>query len=117
MRAGDGPVLLRLRVPRLSGHSAQDTQAYKSAEEIAAERARDPLLALRQRLVPAEIVREPTGRRSRRRREAVVAVGARAHRRRGRRFRRRPSRATSSPSGAPTAAPNCRPRAGSGRTA
>ncbi|MBM4220054.1 MAG: pyruvate dehydrogenase [Gammaproteobacteria bacterium] len=55
VRGGDGPVLLRLRVPRLSGHSGQDTQAYKSAEELAAERARDPLLALRRLLVPAEL--------------------------------------------------------------
>jgi 2-oxoisovalerate dehydrogenase E1 component len=55
VREGGGPVLLRLRVPRLSGHSGQDTQAYKSAEEIAAERARDPLLALRRRLVPSEM--------------------------------------------------------------
>ncbi len=52
-RAGEGPVLLRLFVPRLSGHSGQDTQAYKSADEIAVERARDPLLRLRQRLVPS----------------------------------------------------------------
>lgn len=55
VRAGEGPVLLRLRVPRLSGHSAQDTQAYKSPEEIAAERARDPLLKLRQAIVPSLI--------------------------------------------------------------
>jgi len=55
VRSGGGPVLLRLRVPRLSGHSGQDTQAYKSEEEIAAERARDPLLALRRRLVPGEL--------------------------------------------------------------
>ena len=27
-------MLLRLTVPRLSGHSGQDTQAYKSPEEI-----------------------------------------------------------------------------------
>jgi 2-oxoisovalerate dehydrogenase E1 component len=52
VRAGGGPVFLRLLVPRLSGHSGQDTQAYKSAEEIAAEQARDPLLRLRERLVP-----------------------------------------------------------------
>src|SRR5512134_2266565 len=52
VRAGEGPVFLRLTVPRLSGHSGQDTQAYKSAEEISAEQARDPLLALRRRLVP-----------------------------------------------------------------
>src|SRR6185436_3462855 len=55
VRSGGGPVLLRLRVPRLSGHSGQDTQTYKSAEEIAAERARDPLLALRRQLVPGEL--------------------------------------------------------------
>lgn len=46
------PVLLRLTVPRLSGHSGQDTQAYKTAEEIAHERARDPLKALHEYLVP-----------------------------------------------------------------
>ena len=38
-----GPALLRLTVPRLEGHSAQDTQTYKSEEEIAGEWARDPL--------------------------------------------------------------------------
>jgi 2-oxoisovalerate dehydrogenase E1 component len=52
VRAGDGPALLRLVVPRLSGHSGQDTQTYKSAEEIAAEIARDPLTHLRAQLVP-----------------------------------------------------------------
>lgn len=52
-RSWDGPVLLRLTVPRLSGHSGQDTQAYKSADEIAAEAARDPLLGLRRQLVPS----------------------------------------------------------------
>lgn len=52
VRSGVGPALLRLCVPRLSGHSGQDSQSYKSAEEIAAERARDPLLRLRAYLVP-----------------------------------------------------------------
>jgi 2-oxoisovalerate dehydrogenase E1 component len=55
VRARQGPVLLRLRVPRLSGHSGQDTQTYKSVAEIEAERARDPLLALHRLLVPAEL--------------------------------------------------------------
>jgi 2-oxoisovalerate dehydrogenase E1 component len=53
VRKGAGPVLLRVTVPRLSGHSGQDTQAYKSAEEIAGERARDPLRRLREQLVPS----------------------------------------------------------------
>lgn len=52
VRGRQGPVLLRLTVPRLSGHSAQDTQTYKSAETIAAERARDPLPKLYDFLVP-----------------------------------------------------------------
>ncbi len=55
VRSGAGPALLRLIVPRLSGHSGQDTQAYKSAEEIAGERARDPLLRLREALVPSVV--------------------------------------------------------------
>jgi 2-oxoisovalerate dehydrogenase E1 component len=52
VRSGGGPALLRLLVPRLSGHSGQDTQAYKSAAEIGAERERDPLARLRAQLVP-----------------------------------------------------------------
>ena len=41
------PALLRVTVPRLEGHSAQDTQAYKSEAEIEAEWARDPLPKLK----------------------------------------------------------------------
>ena len=52
VRSGAGPALLRVVVPRLSGHSGQDTQTYKSAGEIAAERARDPLQKLRAQVVP-----------------------------------------------------------------
>jgi 2-oxoisovalerate dehydrogenase E1 component len=52
VRAGEGPALIRLLVPRLSGHSGQDTQTYKSAGEIAAEKERDPLARLRSQLVP-----------------------------------------------------------------
>ncbi len=55
VRTGAGPVLLQLRVPRLSGHSGQDTQAYKTAAEISAERDRDPLRVLRRLLVPTEL--------------------------------------------------------------
>jgi len=58
VRAGEGPVLLRLTVPRLSGHSGQDTQAYKSAELLAHERANDPLDALKRFLVPALMAEE-----------------------------------------------------------
>jgi 2-oxoisovalerate dehydrogenase E1 component len=47
VRSGAGPALLRLTVPRLEGHSYQDTQTYKSEAEIAAEWARDPLPKLK----------------------------------------------------------------------
>jgi 2-oxoisovalerate dehydrogenase E1 component len=47
VRMKRAPALLRLTVPRLEGHSAQDTQAYKSEEQIAAEWARDPLPRLK----------------------------------------------------------------------
>jgi 2-oxoisovalerate dehydrogenase E1 component len=43
VRKHQKPALLRLTVPRLEGHSAQDTQAYKTQDQIAAEWARDPL--------------------------------------------------------------------------
>jgi len=52
VRSGGGPALIRLVVPRLSGHSGQDTQTYKSADEIAAEKGRDPLERLHAQLVP-----------------------------------------------------------------
>ncbi|HEV7157857.1 MAG TPA: transketolase C-terminal domain-containing protein [Caulobacteraceae bacterium] len=54
VRETRGPGLLRLTVPRLEGHSFQDTQGYKSAEVIAAEQARDPLPRLRKLFSPAE---------------------------------------------------------------
>ena len=47
VRAGNGPALLRLTVPRLQGHSFQDTQTYKDEAFVAAEWARDPLPKLK----------------------------------------------------------------------
>ncbi len=67
-RRGEGPLLVRMLVPRLSGHSGQDTQTYKSPEEIAAERARDPLAQLRQQLVPSVMTED-----------AWTAIEQRAH--------------------------------------
>jgi 2-oxoisovalerate dehydrogenase E1 component len=51
VRSGNGPALLRLTVPRLQGHSAQDTQAYKTADFVESEWARDPLPKLKSCLV------------------------------------------------------------------
>jgi len=60
VRAGRGPALVRLTVPRLSGHSGQDTQAYKPADLVEREKAGDPLPRLREflaagHLSPAEL--------------------------------------------------------------
>jgi 2-oxoisovalerate dehydrogenase E1 component len=81
VRAGEGPALLRILVPRLAGHSGQDTQAYKSAEEIAAERARDPLLQLRQQLVPTTLSEEAWATLERRARQDVEAALVRVEQR------------------------------------
>src|SRR4029453_11104364 len=47
VRGRKGPALIRLTMPRLEGHSFQDTQTYKSAETVRAEWARDPLPKLK----------------------------------------------------------------------
>jgi 2-oxoisovalerate dehydrogenase E1 component len=52
VRAGGGPAFLRLTVPRLSGHSGQDTQTYKGQNVISAEQQRDPFQRLHGQLVP-----------------------------------------------------------------
>jgi len=51
VRGREGPALLRLTVPRLQGHSAQDTQTYKSEDFVQSEWARDPLPKLKSYLV------------------------------------------------------------------
>ncbi|HEC19862.1 MAG TPA: pyruvate dehydrogenase [Gammaproteobacteria bacterium] len=46
--ASQGPVLLRLKVPRLNGHSFQDNQSYKSPELLSMEWEQDPLKRLKE---------------------------------------------------------------------
>ena len=54
VRAGHGPALVHLTVPRLANHSGPDNQkGYRSDDEIAADWLRDPLPKLRAHLVPA----------------------------------------------------------------
>jgi 2-oxoisovalerate dehydrogenase E1 component len=55
VRSGQGPALLRLTVPRLEGHSYQDTQTYKSAEQISFEWARDPLPKLKAHVAARQV--------------------------------------------------------------
>ncbi|HKI45380.1 MAG TPA: thiamine pyrophosphate-dependent enzyme, partial [Balneolales bacterium] len=52
VRERKGPVLVRLTVPRLNGHSYQDNQSYKSEKILKEEKKRDPLNRLKGWLVP-----------------------------------------------------------------
>lgn len=81
VRSGEGPMLLRILVPRLSGHSGQDTQTYKSTEEIASERARDPLVKLQQQLVPRIMSEQTWNSLATRAREEVAQALARVEQR------------------------------------
>ncbi|PWB53240.1 MAG: pyruvate dehydrogenase [Anaerolineales bacterium] len=56
VRVEGGPCLLRVRVPRLLGHTFVDTQAYKSAEQLMEEASRDPLPKLQSYLLNNEIL-------------------------------------------------------------
>lgn len=55
VRSGLGPALLRIEVPRLTGHTfGEDQTAYKSVKQIKEERSRDPILAIRSLLKKAD---------------------------------------------------------------
>jgi 2-oxoisovalerate dehydrogenase E1 component len=58
VRAGNGPCLLRVQVPRLQGHTFIDDQSYKSAELLAQEAAQDPLPSLERFLTSQGIEKE-----------------------------------------------------------
>jgi 2-oxoisovalerate dehydrogenase E1 component len=55
VRNRKGPALLRLRVPRLTGHSHQDNQAYKGGKIQKEEERRDPYKKLKNFLVPDQL--------------------------------------------------------------
>ncbi len=56
-RAGEGPTLIEAKVTRLTAHSSDDQQTkYRSEEELAAEKGRDPLPKFREQLVEAGIL-------------------------------------------------------------
>ena len=81
VRSGGGPALIRLTVPRLSGHSAQDTQSYKSPAEIALEKSRDPFDQLRAQLVPDLLSAAAWDSETARARDTVAAALEAAERR------------------------------------
>jgi 2-oxoisovalerate dehydrogenase E1 component len=73
VRSRRGPAMLHLRIPRLQGHSFQDTQAYKSEDVVSSEWARDPLPKLKSFLVGSVLSEEEWDGIDR---EAQVAVEA-----------------------------------------
>jgi 2-oxoisovalerate dehydrogenase E1 component len=81
VRGGGGPALLRLTMPRLSGHSGQDTQAYKGPTAIAAEQERDPWRKLRAQLVPKKLSVEDWDREVAQATALVAEARARVERR------------------------------------
>ena len=72
-RGGRGPTLIEAKVTRLTAHSSDDQQTkYRTAEELEAEKARDPLPIFRDQLRearrPHDEMRRHRGRGPRRRR-------------------------------------------------
>ncbi|MBK7986557.1 MAG: pyruvate dehydrogenase [Ignavibacteria bacterium] len=55
-RARLSPVLLRLTVPRICGHSGADNQSYKSQETLTADQERDPLNRLQEYMFSKKIL-------------------------------------------------------------
>jgi 2-oxoisovalerate dehydrogenase E1 component alpha subunit len=56
-RAGEGPTLIEAKVTRLTAHSSDDQQTkYRSEEELAAEKANDPVPRFRAQLVEAGVL-------------------------------------------------------------
>jgi len=56
-RAGEGPTLIEAKVTRLTGHSSDDQQTkYRSAEELASGKDRDPLPRFRSQLRDAGVL-------------------------------------------------------------
>ncbi len=56
-RAGDGPTLIEAKVTRLTAHSSDDQQTkYRSEEELAAERGRDPVPRFHEQLREAGVL-------------------------------------------------------------
>jgi acetoin:2,6-dichlorophenolindophenol oxidoreductase subunit alpha len=68
LRQGNGPYLLECMTHRLAGHFVGDAQRYRSKEELAAMREKDPIERLQRHLLQngvAQDVLEATGERAR----------------------------------------------------
>lgn len=56
VRARISPVLLRLSVPRICGHSGADNQSYKPQETFVSDKERDPLVRLQEFILSKKIL-------------------------------------------------------------
>lgn len=54
-RAGEGPRLIEAMTYRFRGHSTADPELYRSKEEVAEWRARDPIMSFRDRVVAEKL--------------------------------------------------------------
>lgn len=61
-RSGQGPVLLECLTYRFRGHSAQDTQKYRTREDIEQHRGKDPNEVFRKRLIDDGVMTEDQAR-------------------------------------------------------
>ncbi len=57
-RSGQGPVLLEAVSYRFRGHSAQDTQKYRTKEDVEKHRSGDPITQFRKRLLDEGVITE-----------------------------------------------------------
>lgn len=58
VRESRTPALIRVTVPRICGHSGADNQSYKTDEQKAAERERDPLTKLKEFIIKKKYLDE-----------------------------------------------------------
>jgi acetoin:2,6-dichlorophenolindophenol oxidoreductase subunit alpha len=57
-RSGGGPVLIEAKTYRMRGHFVGDPQVYRTAEEVEAQRANDPLARHERRLLADQLLNE-----------------------------------------------------------
>jgi TPP-dependent pyruvate/acetoin dehydrogenase alpha subunit len=57
-RAGEGPTFLEVHTYRLTGHMVGDPEPYRSRDEVACEREKDPVPALRARMLACGLPEE-----------------------------------------------------------
>ena len=78
-RRGDGPAVVELRVPRITPHSSQDDDSYRTEDEVAAAAARDPVDRLRREVVERGVAtKEEVDALDERIHTSVAAAAARA---------------------------------------